>query len=111
MADEKSTTLWTVASLVCSILGCLGASVWLASIAGPPVETTGVSAGLAMLFVGFPSFTLCLLGGIFGAVALSRIRSGECGGGRKAWTGIVLGGLPFVVFFAGSILGLWRLPW
>ncbi|MEX2139476.1 MAG: DUF4190 domain-containing protein [Pirellulales bacterium] len=111
MADTKPSTSWAAVSLVGSTLGCLGALVWLVSIAGPPVETTGVSAGLAVLYVGFPSGTLCLLGVIFGVVALGRIRSGECRGGGMAWTGIVLGCLPFALFFTGSILGLWRVPW
>ena len=110
MADTKPSTAWGAASLVCSALGCLGALVWLTSVARPPVETTGVSAGLALLYVGFPSFTLSSLGIIFGVVAVGRIRSGGCRVGRMARMGVVLGWLPFAVFFAGSIFGLWRLP-
>ena len=86
MADTKPSTAWGAASLVCSALGCLGALVWLTSVARPPVETTGVSAGLALLYVGFPSFTLSSLGIIFGVVAVGRIRSGGCRVGRR-WAG------------------------
>src|SRR5262245_42665685 len=111
MPDLKAGTLWAAASLVCSTLGCLGAIVWLVSLARPPVETTGVSAGLAMLYVGFPSFTLCSLGVIFGVVAVGRIWSDGFRGGGMARTGIVIGWLPFAVFFTGSIFGLWRVPW
>jgi hypothetical protein len=111
MADTKRSTAWGAVSFVCSTLGSLGALVWLVSIGRPPVETTGVSAGLALLYVGFPSLTLCSLGIIFGVVAVGRIQSGGRGVGAMARTAIILGWLPFAVFFAGSIFGLWRQPW
>jgi hypothetical protein len=111
MPIAKPSTSWAAVSLGCSSLGCLGALAWLVSIGGPPVETTGVSAGLALLYVGLPSFTLCSLGIIFGVVAVGRIGSGEYRGGGIARTGIILGWLPFAAFFAGSIFGLWRVPW
>jgi hypothetical protein len=106
MADESPPALWATASLACSTLGCLGALVWLVGIARPPVETTGVSAGLGIALVGLPAFTLCALGVILGVVSVGRTRSGGC----LARTGLVLGWLPFAVFFAGSVVGLWRLP-
>jgi hypothetical protein len=111
MADTKPSSALGAVSFVCSTLGCLGALGWLVSICRPPVETTGVSAGLALLYLGFPSFTLCSLGIIFGVVAVGRIQSGGWRVVAMARTGIVLGWLPFAVFFAGSVFGLWRQPW
>jgi hypothetical protein len=112
MVDRKPTTSWAVVSLVCSILGCLGTVALPAVYShGLRQEPTGVSAGLAVLFCGFLSVTLGLLGVIFGIVALRRIRRGECGGRGKAWTGIVLGCLPFVVLVGNLIPRLWQGPW
>jgi len=111
MAQTRRTTSWAVASLVCSILGDLGAFSWLFITTHPRVETTGVSIGLTMLFTGLPGFALCSLGVIFGVVAVRRILSGGCRGGGIAGTGIVLGWLPFAVFFAGTICGKFRGPW
>jgi hypothetical protein len=85
-SDTKPYMSWAAASLVCSALGCLGAIGWIVCITRPPVETTGVSAGLALLYVGLPSFTLCSLGVIFGVVAVGRIRSDGCRDGGMART-------------------------
>src|SRR5262245_42974028 len=112
MVDKKPTTSWAVVSLVCSILGCLG-TVALPAIYshGLRQETTGVSAGLAVLCCGLLSGTLCLLGVISGVVALGRIRRGECGGRGKAWTGLVLGCLPLVVMAGYVTPRLWEGLW
>jgi hypothetical protein len=111
MPEMKRRTMWLTASFVCSILGCLGAVGWLASTARPPVETTGVSSGLALLYVGLPSFTLCSLGIIFGVVAVGWVLRDEFRGAGLARTGIIIGWLPFAVYFVGSLFGLWRMPW
>ena len=112
MVDPKTTTSRGVIGLVCSILGCLG-TVALPAIYshGLHQETTGVSAGLAVLCYGFLSGTLCLLGVIFGIVALRRIRRGERGVQGIAWTGIVLGCLPLVVLMGYLIPVLWQALW
>jgi hypothetical protein len=43
------------------------------------------------------SATLCLMGALFGFVALNRIRGDQFRGWRLAWTGIILGGLPLLL--------------
>jgi hypothetical protein len=102
MVDTKPITLCAVVSLVCSILGCFAGLSLLASLERYG-EIANRSAGVGIIWgLGHGSLaaTLCLLGVIFGVVALIRIRSGECGGRVLAWTGIVLGCLPLaaVVF-------------
>src|SRR6185437_1899507 len=102
------TTSRGVISLGCSILGGLGTIVLPAIYSyGLHQETTGVSAGLAVLCYGFLSGMLSLLGIIFGIVALRGIRLGERGGRGMAWTGIVLGALPITVFLAYAPPLLW----
>src|SRR3954453_5855909 len=97
MDDPKPRTLWTVASLVCSILGCGGLVAFgLFATLRPFSDTTGVTAGLWIVCLVFPLSVLCLLGVIFGFVALLPIRSGSYGGRWVALTGIILG-----VFTAG----------
>jgi hypothetical protein len=112
MVDRKSTTSWAVVSLLCSILGGLGTVALPAMYShGLRQETTGVSAGIAVLCCGLLSSTLCLLGVISGIVALRRIRSIECGGRGMAWTGIVLGCLPLVVMAGYVTPRLWDALW
>ena len=112
MVAKQPTTSWAVASLVCSIPGCLGIVALPAMYThGLHQEPTGVTAGLAVLFYGFLSVTLGLLGIIFGVVALCRIRSGACGGRGRAWTGIILGCLPFVVSVGYVTPVLWQGLW
>jgi Domain of unknown function (DUF4190) len=108
MVDSKPTISTAVISLVCTILGSLGFVALPAIYShGLSVETTGVTASVAVLCFGSLSGTLCLLGVIFGMVALRNIRRGEAGGRGKAWTGIVLGCLPFVVVLVWGALALW----
>jgi hypothetical protein len=112
MVDTKTTASRGVVGLVCSILGCLGTIALPAIYShGLHQETTGVSAGLAVLCYGFLSGTLCLLGVIFGIGVLRRIRRGECAGQGIAWTGIVLGCLPLVVLVGYLIPVLWQGLW
>ena len=111
MVDTKPTTSWALASLVSSILGDVAALALLAVAAGPIADPTGVSGGLAVLFYGFLSVMLGLLGVICGTVALRRIRSGEWGGRGKAWTGIVLGCWPLVVLAGYLIYVMWQGRW
>lgn len=92
MDDAKPRTLWALVGLSCSILGCCGlvafgllASLHLFN------DTTGVTVGLWILSLVFPSSLLCLLAVICGLVALLRIRSGQHGGRGMALTGILLG--------------------
>jgi hypothetical protein len=96
MAATKPTTFWAIASLVCSILGCLAALALLALLQRY-AEIANSSAGVGIIWMlghALLAVTLCLQGVVFGAVALLRIRSGESRGQGPAWTGIVLGSLP-----------------
>jgi Domain of unknown function (DUF4190) len=104
MADTKPRTLWALVSLVCGILGCCGLVAFgLLLSLHQFSDTTGVTVGLWILCLVYPSGVLCLLGVIFGFVALLRIRSGQYGGRGAALTGIILGCLPAAL--TGIILG------
>lgn len=97
MDDTRRRTAWAFASLVCGILGCCGlAGFGLLSLQGFS-DTTGVTAGLWILCLVFPSGVLCLLAIIFGFVALFRIGSGQYGGRGVALAGIILGSVPLAV--------------
>jgi hypothetical protein len=96
MVNSKPTTLWAVVSLVCSVLGWLAILAFLA-LAERYEAMANRSAGVGAIWMiahMMLAGALCLLGVLFGLVALVRIRSGQCGGRGKAWTGIVLGCLP-----------------
>jgi len=68
--------------------------------------SAGIGAGIFFLLYLLAGI-LCLLGVVFGAAALGRISSGQCGGRAKAWTGIVLGFLPFFAALStGAVWGL-----
>jgi hypothetical protein len=109
MDDTKPRTLWAFASLACAILGSFG-FVGFGMLVGlhPFSDTTGVTAGLWIVCLVYPSGVLCLLGVVFGFVALLRIRSGKYGGRAAALTGILLGCLPLAL--TGIILGCVPLP-
>jgi hypothetical protein len=102
----KPTTMWAIASVVSSILGWIVVLFsLLADYQNMAGATAGVGAGFFVLAVGCLSSTLCLLGIIFGMFGLRRIRRGKCAGRGIAWTGIALGGLPFVALLAWNIPG------
>lgn len=63
-------------------------------------ETTGVSAGIAVLFVGLLASAICVTGIGLGIVG---IRKGEPGR-PIAWTGISIGSLPFVVLIVWGLI-------
>lgn len=92
MDVTRPRTLWALVSLVCGILGCCGLAAFglLASLY-PFSDTTGVTVGLWLMCLVFPSAALCLLGVIFGFVAMLRISSGQYGGRGAALAGIILG--------------------
>jgi hypothetical protein len=96
MDDAKPRTLWAFGGLACGILGCCGL-VAFGLLGYLSNDTTGVTLGLWIACLVFPSSVLCLLGVIFGLVALLRIRSGQHGGRGVALTGIVLGCLPLAL--------------
>jgi hypothetical protein len=104
MHTEQSLPVPTlaVASLVCGVVGCLAAVAAPAVVyaTGLAQETTGVSAGIAAGLVALVSGTLSLLAIVLGIAALRRIRGGQCRGRGRAWTGIMLGCLPFAVLLA-----------
>jgi hypothetical protein len=112
MVNKKPTTSWAVASLASSIMACL-ATVALPALYSSALhqEPTGVNASIDVFYCGLLSIALGLLGVIFGIVALSRIRSGECGGRVTARMGIVLGCLPVVVLVSCVIPRLWEGLW
>ena len=98
MDNAKPRTLWAFVGLACGILGCCGL-VAFGLLGSLPLfnDTTGVTLGLWIVCLVFPSSVLCLLGVIFGLVALLRIRSGQYGGRGVALTGIILGCLPLAL--------------
>src|SRR5262249_14281879 len=110
----RHNTAWAVVSLGCGMLACFGTVALMALplySSGLQQEPTGVSAGIAVFFFGFLTVMLGLLGTVCGIVALCRTRDGECGGRGMAWTGIVLGCLPFVVLVGNLIPVLWQGLW
>jgi hypothetical protein len=105
MVDPKPRTLWAFASLFCGILGWCGLVAFglLVSLHHFS-DTTGVALGLWILCLIYPSGVLCLLGVIFGYVALLRIRSGRYGGRGAALAGIILGFLPLAFALVSFLL-------
>jgi hypothetical protein len=110
MGDTKPNTLWAFVSLVGGILGwgwgwivALGCMLSLHQSG----DTTGVALVGWILWLVFPSSVLCLLGVIFGLVALVRIRSGQYGGRWAALTGITLGCLPLAFALVSFLFLSW----
>jgi hypothetical protein len=110
MDQMRPLSAWAVVSLTSAILGWLTALPLLVInyqyIAG---STAGVGL-LGPFLLGLLSAALCLLGIIFGVVALARIRNGERRGRGMGWAGIILGGLPlmtYVLFSGRYLLGWW----
>jgi hypothetical protein len=103
MVTTRTTTAWANASLVLGILG------WLTAVPLAFLDyghIIGATAGVGMIgpfLIGLVAAVLCLLGVVFGVVALARARNGEFGGTGKAWTGIVVGALPLLV----GVVVLW----
>ena len=92
MDVTRPRTLWALVSLVCGILGCCGlAAFGLKASLYPFIDTTGVTVGLWIVCLVFPSTVLCLLGVIFEFVAMLRISSGQYRGRGAAVAGIILG--------------------
>jgi hypothetical protein len=105
MVNPKPVTLWAVASLVCSALGCLAVLTFLV-FAKQYGEAANRSAGVGAIWMGMHIMLtglLYLLGVLLGVVALVRIRGGEYRGRGAAWAGIVLGCSPLA---AGAVLFL-----
>jgi hypothetical protein len=100
MPDTKPTTAWSTASLVCGILGLLGA------IPLPFIDyqhIAGATAGVGIivpLFLGLVSALFALVALILGLVALARTRDGRFGGRGKAWSGVALGSVLMVAYLA-----------
>jgi hypothetical protein len=105
----KHTTAWAYSALGCSLLG------WLAAAPLPLIDYNhliGGTAGVGVIgpfLLGLLSALLCLLGIIFGIVALARTRDTTFHGRGKAWTGIALGGLLLTAYLVAGhfLLGLW----
>lgn len=108
MVHAKPITAWAVVSLISSILGWLGA---LPLVFMDYDDLIGGTAGVGViipLLMGLLSATLCLLGVIFGAVALATIRSGKRRGWGISWTGIILGGFALTAYL---VVGRYLLGW
>jgi hypothetical protein len=106
MVTAKPTTLCAVVSLAFSVLGCV-ATVALLALLDRYGEIARRSAGVGsiwmvmhLLLAGAP----CMLGVLFGVVALVRSRGGQYGGRGKAWMGIALGCLPLAFALASFLL-------
>jgi hypothetical protein len=97
MLNKKPMTSLAPLSLGWGIFACI-ISLALPALYSDAlhVEPTGVTAGLAVECYGLLSLTLGLSGVIFGITALRRIRRGMASGRGIAWSGIVLGCLPFL---------------
>jgi hypothetical protein len=101
----KPRTLWAFISLLCGIVGWGGLVAFGLLLNLHPIsDTTGVTLGLWILCLVFPSGALCLLGVLFGSVALLRTRSGQYGGQGAALTGIILGCLPLAFALVAFLL-------
>ncbi len=109
MHQSRPVTAWAVISLISTILGWLGA-LPLPFIDYQSIAGAGGVGIVGPFLLGLLSATLCVLGVIFGVVALARIRNSERRGRAISWAGIILGGLPlmaYVVISGPYFLGLW----
>jgi hypothetical protein len=97
-------------SLGCGILACVsGLGLPLYSSYGPsPAGTAGMGFGLALGWIGSLSLAFGLAGVICGVIALRRIRRSQCRGRGMAWTGIVLGCVPWLVLAGYLTSVLWE---
>ena len=91
MTNVKPTATLAYTSLVDSCMACVGAGVVAYICFSPPRETTGVSAGLALLVYSSLTLLFCLIGLITGIRSLMNIRTGRSTGQKLAIAGIVLG--------------------
>ena len=99
MVHPKPTTLWAVVSFISGALGCL-AFLGLVLLGERYHDLANASAGVGGVWGAMHvtlAIALCLLGAFAGVVALLRIRGGGCRGRGMALTGIVLGGLPWLL--------------
>jgi hypothetical protein len=106
MASAKPTTLCAVVSLVFSVFGCV-ATLALLALLNRYGEIARRSAGVGSIWMVMHMMmagALCMLGVLFGVVALVRSRGGQYGGRGKAWTGIALGCLPLAFALASFLL-------
>jgi len=97
MPDQRPTTYWAVASLICGVLASLLA-VALLALLGKYGEEAARSAGVGIIAAyghWLLAATFGLLGIILGAVALLKVRMGDYRGRGQAWAGIILGCAPF----------------
>jgi len=110
MIATKTSSAWAVASVVLVVLG------WLTAVPLPLIDygyIGGATAGVGVIgpcLLGLLSFTLGLLGAVFGVVALARTRGDEVGGRGIAWIGTSLGVLlvtGYVVISGRFLFGLW----
>jgi hypothetical protein len=98
----KPNTFWAIASLVCSSVGCL-LIIALFPLGEEYAKSANRSAGVGIIemFVHILfAIAFGFLGTACGIIALARIKTGRFVGRIKAWTGILLGVLPFVIYLA-----------
>ena len=108
MASKPNTSL-AIASLVCSSLGCLLiiALIPLFPLGEEYCKIAARTAGVGIILMAIHiliALVFCFLGTVCGIIALAGIITGRFVGRRKAWIGILLGLLPFVIYLAFMIL-------
>jgi hypothetical protein len=87
-------------------LGCV-ATLALLALLERYGEIARRSAGVGSIWMGMHMLlagALCMLGILFGVVALVHILSGQYEGWGKAWTGIALGCLPLAFALVSFLL-------
>jgi hypothetical protein len=102
----KPNTSWAIASLISSSSGCL-LFIALFPLAEEYGNIANRSAGVGIIWMVLHillALAFCFLGTACGIIALARTNSGRFVGRIKAWTGILLGVLPFVIYLAFMIL-------
>jgi hypothetical protein len=104
--ETKPKTLWAIVSLVGSSFGCLLflALIPLGEEYGQIANRSASVGAIWMVLHILVAIAFCLLGTVCGIIALLRINTGRFVGWKKAWTGILLGVLPFVLFVMFMIL-------
>jgi hypothetical protein len=110
MDDRKPTRAWVYSSLACAGLG------WLIAAPLPFIDYQyigGATAGVGIMgpfLLGVFSAQLCLLGVVLGIVALVTASGERSSARRMAWSALMVGGLPLILFAAVAgrfLLGWW----
>jgi hypothetical protein len=101
----KPNTYWAIASLIASSLGCLLiiALIPLFPLGEEYCKIAARTAGVGIILMAIHiliALVFCFLGTVCGIIAFARIKTRRFVGRIKAWTGILLGVLPYVIYLA-----------